>query len=229
MLFHKILKCIICTQRKHKFVFMNQHPDIQRNCIYAVNHSCKWDAQYMMELGKGRCFILAGKQRLLLLDRIVFFLNGTVWVDRKDKASKASSKGKMENVLRKGNSLCIFPEGTWNLHPSLPVLPLYWGIVDVVKSSGVPIVPMCFEYHGKECCIKYGEPVEVSEEDDKAEVINKLRDILATLKWEIWETFPAERREDITDGDWESEIKRRLNEYRMLDYAYEMSCVREVK
>ena len=49
----------------------------------------------MMELGRGRCYILVGKQRLLLLDRIVFHLNGAVWVDRKDKASKAVSKEKM--------------------------------------------------------------------------------------------------------------------------------------
>ena len=227
MLFHKVLKCIIRTQRKHKFVFLNNHPDIPGNCIYALNHSCKWDAQYMMELGKGRCFILAGKQRLLLLDRIVFCLNGTVWVDRKDKSSKASSKGKMETVLRKGNSLCIFPEGTWNLRPSLPVLPLYWGIVDVAKSSGVPVVPMCFEYRERECFVKYGEAFTVSAKEDKAEVIGKLRDTFATLKWDIWEGFSTEDRKDIPEEYWEKEIERRLKEYKKLDYAYEMSCIRE--
>ena len=227
MLFHKILKCIIRTQRKHKFVFMNQHPDIPGNCIYALNHSCKWDAQYMMELGKGRCFILTGKQRLLLLDRIVFHLNGAVWVDRKDKNSKASSKEKMQSVLEKGHSLCIFPEGTWNLRPSLPVLPLYWGIVDVAKQSGVPVVPMCFEYRERECFVKYGEAFTVSAEEDKAEVIGKLRDTFATLKWDIWEGFPTEDRKDIPEEYWEKEIERRLKEYKKLDYAYEMSCVRE--
>lgn len=224
---HTILKCIIRTQRKHKFVFLNKHPDVPGNCIYAVNHSCKWDAQYMMELGKGRCFILTGKQRLLLLDRIVFHLNGAVWVDRKDKSSKASSKEKMEAVLRKGNSLCIFPEGTWNLRSSLPVLPLYWGIVDVAKNSGVPIVPMCFEYRGKECFVKYGDIVNVGKDADKVEVIDRLRDTFATLKWDIWEGFPSECRKDISPEYWDNEMVRRLREYKKLDYAYEMSCVRE--
>lgn len=228
-MFHKILKCVIRTQRKHKFLFLNEHPAIQGNCIYAVNHSCKWDAQFMMELGKGRCFILAGKQRLLLLDRIVFHLNGVVWVDRKDKASKAASKAKMQKVLKKGYSLCIFPEGTWNLRSSLPVLPLYWGIVDVAKSSGVPVVPMCFEYREKECFVKYGEVFTVSEAEDKAEVCNRLRDTFATLKWDIWERFPVERRADTTTEYWEKEIARRLREYKKLDYEYEMSCVREEK
>lgn len=224
---HNILKGIIRSQRKHEFVFLNQHPDIERNCIYAVNHSCKWDVQYMMELGRGRCYILVGKQRLLLLDRIVFHLNGAVWVDRKSKASKATSKEKMQRVLKKGHCLCVFPEGTWNLHPSLPVLPLYWGIVDVAKRAGVPIVPMCFEYYEKECLVKYGETFYVREDEEKEEVINWLRDTFATLKWEIWESFPIEQRQDISEGYWAEKIARRLQEYKKLDYEYEMSCVRE--
>lgn len=224
---HNILKCIIRTQRKHKFVFLNQHPDVEENCIYAVNHSCKWDCQYMMELGRGRCYILAGKQRLLLLDRVVLHLNGAVWVDRKDKSSKAASKEKMQKILKKGHCLCVFPEGTWNLRPSLPVLPLYWGIVDVAKSVGVPIVPMCFEYKGKECFVKYGEAFYVKEDEEKEKVINRLRDTFATLKWEIWEGFSVEHRQDIPKEYWEEEIARRLREYRKLDYEYEMSCVRE--
>jgi len=224
---HNILKCIIRTQRKHEFVFLNQQPDIEGNCIYAVNHSCKWDGQYMMELGRGRCYILVGKQRLLLLDRIVFHLNGAVWVNRKDKASKAASKEKMQKVLKRGHCLCIFPEGTWNLHPSLPVLPLYWGIVAVAKNSRLPIVPVCFEYHEKECLVKYGETFYVREDEEKEEVINRLRDTFATLKWEIWEGSSVEHRQNISDEYWEEEIARRLREYKKLDYEYEMSCVRE--
>lgn len=228
-MFHSILKSVIRTQRKHKFVFLNEHPEIKGNCIYAVNHSCKWDAQFMMELGKNRCYILTGKQRLLLLDRIVFYLNGAVWVDRKDKSSKENSKKKMADILRKGNNLCIFPEGTWNLHPSLPVLPLYWGIVDVAKSSNVPIVPMCFEYRGKECFVKYGEVININKEDNKAMVIDEIRDKFATLKWDIWENFPTESRKDISEKYWETETERRLKEYKKLDYTYEMSCIRKEK
>lgn len=225
----KILKLIIRTQRKHKFVFLNSHPDIQANCIYALNHSCKWDSQYIMEIAPGSCTILAGKQRLKLIDRLVFILNGVVWVDRKDKSSKNASKEKMHAVLKKGKSLCVFPEGTWNLRPSLPVLPLYWGIVDVAKTSRVPIVPLCFEYVGKECYVKYGDTFTVGEEEDKAEVINRLRDTFATLKWDIWEQFPTERRAMVSDETWENEIRKRLSEYKKLDYEYEMSCIREEK
>ena len=113
------------------------------------------------------------------------------------------------------------------MRPSLPVLPLYWGIVDVAKNSRIPIVPVCFEYHEKECLVKYGEAFWVSEEAEKEEVISQLRDTFATLKWEIWEGFSVEQRQDIPKEYWDAEIARRLQEYKKLDYEYEMSCVRE--
>lgn len=228
-MFHKVLKRIIQTQRKHKFVFLNNHPDIQTNCIYAVNHSCKWDLQYVMELVPGCCTLLVGKQRLNLIDQLVIILNGVVWVDRKDKSSKAASKEKMYAALKKRKSVCMFPEGTWNLRPSLLALPLYWGIVDVAKKSRVPIVPVCFEYVGRDCYVKYGEAFAVGEEEDKAEVIKHLRDVFATLKWDIWEHFPIVHRDTISDDEWNKEVQRRLLEYTKLDYEYEMSCIRTEK
>lgn len=63
--------------------------------------------------------------------------------------------------------------------------------------------------------------------EGKGEVINRLRDTFATLKWEIWEGLSVEHRQDIPDEYWEKEIARRLREYRKLDYEYEMSCIRE--
>ena len=50
MLFHEILKTILKSIRKHDFYYISNIPDIDGNCIYAVNHSCRWDTQYMMEV-----------------------------------------------------------------------------------------------------------------------------------------------------------------------------------
>ena len=66
----KIFKKILKTQRVHEFVEVNEHPVITGNCIYAVNHSCKWDSQYLMELLPKRFSFLAGKQRLKIVDRM---------------------------------------------------------------------------------------------------------------------------------------------------------------
>ena len=223
---HSLLKLVIKTQRIHKFVFLNAPPTVKGNCIYAVNHSCKWDFQYMVELAPKHFYVLAGKQRLKFIDRIAFIWNGVVWVDRKNKKSKSNSKEKMHALAKKGRSLCIFPEGTWNLSPSAPVLPIYWGVIDVAKSTETPIVPVCLEYRDK-CYVKYGEPITLDKDADKLEAIQQLRDIFATLKWDIWESFPCEKRADIDDNYWNEEVSRRLKEYTLLDYEYEMSCIRQ--
>ena len=42
--------------------------------------------------------------------------------------------------------------------------------------------------------------------------VQTLRDTLATLKWEIWERLPKEKRADIPDGYHEKFVKERLAE-----------------
>ena len=54
----------------------------------------------------------------------------------------------------------------------------------------------------------------------------KLRDIMATLKWEIWNEFPVVKRNYMLSANWEQEVKRRIAEYPKLDYEYEKSCIR---
>lgn len=222
-----LLKKIVSGQRIHEFVRLNEHPEISTNCIYAVNHSCKWDTSYLIELLPRNFYILAGKQRLKLTDRIGFIWNGTVWVDRKNKKSRNTVKEKLKNLLEKGKNILIFPEGTWNLTPSTPALPLYWGIIDIAQSMNVPVVPLCLAYRENECFVKYGEPIYIAKECDKNRQIQELRDVFATLKWDIWDMFPVEKRSEIDDDYWEREVTRRLNEYKLLDYEYEMSCVRK--
>ena len=222
-----MLKKLVSKQRIHKFVMVNEHPEIATNCIYAVNHSCKWDTSYLIELLPRHFYILAGKQRLKLMDRIGVIWNGAVWVDRKSTRSRNAVKEKLKGLLGKGKNILIFPEGTWNLTPSTPVLPLYWGIIEMAQSVKVPIIPVCLEYMEDECFVKYGEPIYMAEECDKNRQIQELRDVFATLKWDIWDMFPIEKRSEIDDDYWEREVIRRLNEYKLLDYEYEMSCIRK--
>lgn len=181
-----------------------------------------------MEIILGEFSFLAGKQRMKFIDKFGLTWNGIIWVDRKDKKSKTASKLKMKKVLNKGKSLCIFLEGTWNLEPSTLVLPLYWGVIEIAQQANVPIVPMCLEYVGDTCYVKYGDMIHIGEKADKKESIQNLRDILATLKWDIWEMLPSSKRCDVEDGYLEKEVQRRLKEYELLDYECEMSCVRKV-
>lgn len=223
---HPILLKAMKSQRKHELHILNDCPQKAENAIYALNHSCRYDVPYAAEAIRRHSYVLAGRQRLDLMDSIVLYLNGAVYVDRKSRYSKTKVKSQLKTLLRNGNNLIMFPEGTWNLTPSKPMLPLYWGIMDIARETKCPIIPLVLEYKGQDCYIKYGEPICVKEMDTKQEKIEQLSDVMASLKWDIWEMFPIMQRREFDGTEWEKEKCRRLAEYPKLDYVYEKSFIR---
>jgi 1-acyl-sn-glycerol-3-phosphate acyltransferase len=155
---HPLLLAMMKVRGKQIY-YLNQCSVIQGAAIYAVNHSARYDLPIAAEAIGTHAFVLAGKQRLELMDRIGMSLNGAIWVDRKDKKQRANVKNRIVQLLKKGNKIIMFPEGTWNLTPSKPMLPLYWGCIDIARETGSPIVPLILEYRGTECFVKFGEPI----------------------------------------------------------------------
>ena len=97
-----------------------------RPILYAANHFCFADTPIMGRITRERSYILLGRQRLGLLDRLYFRLNGVIYVDRKDREDMAAAKQTMAAYLDQGRSVVVFPESTWNLTPNLPMLPMRW-------------------------------------------------------------------------------------------------------
>lgn len=205
---------------------LNSMPEVQGNKLFAINHSCVLDAPVSSDVIKDHFYFLVGKQSLELIDRIFFRLNGVVYVDRKSKKNKKKSLQKMLKVLHGGKNLAIFPEGTWNLTPSKPMLPLNWGIIDLAKQTGVPIIPLILEYHPDCCYAKYGEPIYINKEMDKQTGIEQLEESMATLKWDIWEMFPVQKRTEEMKAEFEEMVRRRVAEYPKFNFEYEMSVIR---
>jgi len=132
----------------------------------------------------------------------------------------------MMKILEEGKSLLICPEGTWNMTPSKPMLPLNWGVIELAKKTDVPIIPLIMEYHSECCYVKFGETIYISEEMDKKAGIEQLEDSMATLKWEIWERFPVEKRSEQMKEEFEQMIQKRIAAYPKFDLEYELSVVR---
>ena len=206
---------------------INEVPQVKGNKIYVMNHSNKHDGPVSCESIQEHVFLLVGKQALEFLDRIFFFLNGVVYVDRKDKDSKKRGSEKMLQILQRGNSLLLCPEGTWNMTPSKPMLPLNWGVIDLARKANVPIIPLVIEYTPNLCLVKFGDPIYIDHDADKTEEIQHLEDVMATLKWDIWESFPVEKRSERLKDEFELEMKKRVADYPKLNFEYEMSVVRK--
>ena len=216
-------------QRNQQLYILNDHPTYTgKNAIYVVNHSCRYDFPIAGEVIDTHTCVLAGKQKLYLLDYIAFLLNGVVWVDRKSRESKKVAFKKMLSCMKQGLNICVFPEATWNLTPSKPMLPMYWGVIDLAKKSGCPIIPLALEFRDNACYAKFGEPIYCLPEDEKIERFAKLEETMATIKWEIWESFPVEKRDSINADEWNIEVSQRLLEYPILNYEYEKQFIRGI-
>lgn len=214
--------------RKQDLYILNENMVCkENNALYVVNHSCRHDFPISSEVIGHRVSVLVGKQRLDLIDRICFWLNGVIWVDRQSVDHKRKASLKMLRILRSGESICMYPEGTWNLEPSKPLLPMYWGCIEIAKQTEVPIIPLVLEFKENDVYAKFGEPVYVKPQDEKADKFEELKEKMATLKWEIWEQFPVVSRAEIDMAEWEREKKARITAYPKLDYEYETKCVRK--
>lgn len=225
-LLHPILLKMMPGRRDFPLKILNEMPDIQGNKIFVMNHSSVHDAPIACETIKEHFYILVGKQSLELIDRLFFILNGMVYVDRKDKKSKKKSFDKMFRLLLAGKSLLLYPEGTWNMTPSKPMIPMNWGVIELAKRTGVPIVPLIAEYYPDCCYVAFGKEIYVEEQADKKRSIEQLEDIMATMKWEIWEQFFVVHRQEGMKAEFEQVIKERLEEYPKFDLEYESSVIR---
>ncbi len=223
------LKIATGSKIKYRLKRENIYHAIQKQpIIFVVNHSRFQDTPLACKAVKKHSYVLAGVQKLPFLDEFFFHANGSIFVDRKDKKDMALSKEAMEEYLKKGQSLIVFPEGTWNLSDSLMVMEMKWGIVDVAKDTNAQIIPLSLDYDQESmiCYARFGTPILVQDFDDKLEAIGTIRDAMATLRWEQMEKYPTLSRKDekaiaiLRKRKWEI-----CKEYPCYDYDYEQSII----
>lgn len=114
------------------------------------------------------------------------------------KQDRKIAYAKAIEILKKNVNLLIFPEGAVNLTPNLPVMGLYPGTVKMALETGAEIVPMALERYGNRFYANIGENIKITDRGAvSVQYYNeKLRDAMATLKWEIWEYQGLHSRED---------------------------------
>ena len=203
----------------------DKHSKTTRPIIYAVTHVGKFDIEVTSEAIKDHYYLLSGDYEHIqgIVDAKFLALNGVFYFNEKVKEDRKAVTDKMINHLKENGNLMYFIEGTWNLSPNLPMLPCYWGIVDIAKKGNAIIVPVAAEQYGKEFKINIGENFDMNKygegTSNKSKAINDLRDTLATLKWEIWETEFVSRSAIVGD-EWDKYIKERFKEWPYFNEKY---------
>ena len=180
------------------------------------------------------------------------FNTGLILVKKDNKNNALNAKLDMTNLLLKGNSIAWFPEGTYCLSPNKLHLPVRFGIIDVAKKTGAPIIPVAhqftYDYTGNKALItkiqtKYGKPIYVSENDDLLSKLDEYEESISTLKFEIMEENGEYKREDITNIEYINfvnelyktidlsgvdKVKERENIYRANEEFYKFHHINEI-
>lgn len=207
---HKIYRIIATNVRKYPLdVEYSKFVDDSNSVIYACNHSNSHDFYTIQEVFKNNVNIFASYEGLSKMTIRLFNLVDAVLIFRDNKTSCQDGFNKLCFYLNKGNSIIMYPEATWNIHPSKLMLPMKIGVVKLAAITGKPIVPVIFEYLENneicnsemdtinKCVVRFGDPIYVNKDDDYIEKLDDLKNSMATIRWNIWESQGLYKREDL--------------------------------
>ncbi|MGN0166890.1 MAG: lysophospholipid acyltransferase family protein [Acetatifactor sp.] len=185
--------------RKQKVTVIGNRKKSKEQVIFACTHTWENDLENIYEvLGRG-CWWFVGDPCVLYKDisGLLVYLNGSIFLETDDKEDRHIAFLHSVELLKGGGSLMIFPEGARNGSENLPVMPLFSGTAKMAIESNVKIVPIAIEQFEKRFVINFGNELFPKDFDDNTSLTQRLRDDLATLKWEIWEQEGIQSRKDI--------------------------------
>lgn len=140
--------------------------------LYIPNHQSYFD----IIITYSRCPDLTGYISKDVLEKVPLL---SIWMKRLyclflDRSNlKAGLKTILTGIeyIKKGISICIFPEGTRNPHPEEGLLPFKEGSLKIAEKSGCPIIPIAITnsqniweshmpfMHKCHVIVEYGEPI----------------------------------------------------------------------
>lgn len=180
---------------KRKVVVLEDKRENKGNCptIYACSHVGGKDIESLFEAIRNPCYLFLGDSGPYYrsIDGLMLWLNGIIALETRNKTDRAIAKERAISLLKQGGSLMMFPEGAWNITENEPMMKMYSGAAAMALESGADIVPVALEKYDDTYYAIIGEELRHSDfaEKNAKTLTAELRDILSTLKWNIWEHF----------------------------------------
>jgi 1-acyl-sn-glycerol-3-phosphate acyltransferase len=126
----------------HRNIYEAPH-DKSKQYIFVANHISYLDAPIIVKALRQKVRVL-GKVEMSKVPVFGFiYRNTVVTVNRKSALHRAKSVRVLKSVIRKGISIFIFPEGTFN-ETSQPVKQLFDGAFRIAIETQTPIKPLLF-------------------------------------------------------------------------------------
>ena len=135
------LKILFALAGCHVRVVGKEHMDFPGPKVFVSNHTSYFDVLPLM-LGLGVPYRFVAKREVLNMPFIGTFLKkmGHLSFDRTNTGSRRKAAQTIEDVLRAGDSVFIFPEGTFVPEPG--IRPFQLGAFKAAVDTGVPLIPV---------------------------------------------------------------------------------------
>lgn len=207
---HPFVIKVLSIRRSFKLEVVGTIPKNQQ-FIFVANHWCIDDIPTAGEVIGSHFYVLVSNEDRYTFDGLALELNGVVWTNRMDKSERGRAKNDLLRHLKLGHNILMYPEGTWNLSPNLPMLTMNYGCISMSLETGVPILPIYLHFKDDVCKVEINEPFYATE--DKVYSISRLRDIMATSAWNFYEQEDVITRNELNTNYWEENIAKRYAKY----------------
>lgn len=225
---HKIIKYYNFVRKDNDknfdpndYLYNDELKNMESPKIIVMNHSNVHDFPIINNALNHHSIILSAKDNLRGINGFVINMNGCVPVIRNDKESRKNANEELKNILKQGKDVLVMVEGVWNLTPHIPILPFSWGIIDTAKETNAPILPVILEYEKNECYVNIGSLIDVHNFENKKDAYIYLRDMMATLRWNLWELFGTFSKDEINQEYFDKLIEHIKSEYKPMDFEEE--------
>lgn len=182
--------------------------------IYVCTHIGSNDIQRIFEAIEEHAYLFLGDPRGAYRGEFGFllFLNGAICLETRDKADRHIAKERAIELLKRNGSLMIFPEGAWNPSPQLLVMKIFKGTAEMLQAAHAIMVPVAIEQYECTYYVNIGEEYDFSDSSlSTLEITERIREILATLRWQIWESRGIFRRKELGECSiWSTADKKFL-------------------
>ena len=178
------------------------------NVLFVANHSNSHDIFTAYELfskleRKGS--VMVATDCLNPLTTQIFKASDATLLDRRVKKDRGNSILQLSNKLLSGKDGLIFGEGTWNLHPTLPMHNIQNGAAKVSIITQIPIVPVIIEYIEKnefvksdgalyaKCVIRFGKPIMIDANNTLPMQSQIIKMAMSDIRETIWKDYNIQR------------------------------------
>jgi 1-acyl-sn-glycerol-3-phosphate acyltransferase len=135
------IKALLAVTECRVHVIGKHFLDIPGAKIFAANHASYFDVLPLMA-ALGVSYRFVAKREVLDMPFIGAFLRrmGHVWFDRTENASRLRQVDELEEILARGESVFVFPEGTFTREEG--IRPFQLGAFKAAANARVPVIPV---------------------------------------------------------------------------------------